>query len=615
MVADSTVIAVAFAAPGDSTDRDWPFAAGISSPASTVLTLWGTGGAVTDVASGTTTPLAADDVAVSTQRNEIGAEIPLDLLPSGRRWILRAATGLWDPAAKTWMALAAGRRDATTPGGAAVTGTPPRAFNVAFRPNESSMAPSPRYASPNATQRGAWFEDAQAQALAAGNIDAFAQELVLDKLVDRVDEVPGIPRGRLVEVVVRSSVTAGSGEGVSESGVPGRGAGAVQATSYNFLGTDQPYALYVPFSARFPAPAALVLHGGTANHTSIVNEFGFQQDIGERGGTILISPLARGPAGMYTDPAEQDVLNALEDAERRLDIDRDRISVSGYSMGGFGAYRMLGLHPDLFAAAVIWSGNSGDAGQANGYPVELLDNAVNVPTYLLHTVGDELVRYTYAKAAADALTALGTEFQFDTHPLGEHLSFALRDSWDRERAWLQGRRRAAAPRHVTWKYAVGWEMPSATPRPGHGGAYWVEQLSPRSTGNDDAAKLTSYGVVKATSLALPGSDDPAPPTTTSTGVGPTGPYVRIARGAADGRASLSNGLRLVLTNTASVTIDLAGAGIDPSAPIALDITSDGACTVVLDAGGSTRTVTVAAGRATITEPAFAPGRPARRNRR
>lgn len=601
---DTTAVTLVLASPDAASRRPWPFAAGVSTPGDTALTLWGDDGAVTDQISGLTRPLAdfGGATAVSTQDNTIEASIPLAALPRGSHVRVYAASGLWDSAARTYMAVGGGHRSVTQPGGA-VPGQP-RLWNVAFRPDEVGAFPS---------HPENWFEDDQALALTSGDITKFSGILDLEKLSDGTNEVPEVPRGRMVEVIDHSSVTVGNGEGIDEAGVAGRGAGQLQSTSYHYLGAYQPYALYVPRSLKVGAPLALVLHGGSANHTSVVNQAGAQRDLAEHSGRILVSPLGRGPAGQFTDPAEVDTLEALDDARRRFDVDPDRIYASGYSMGGYGTYRMVVRHPDLFAAGVIWDGNTGATGQANGYPAEMLENTRDTPLFLIHSAEDELVPYTQVMPVGQRLDALGYEYRFDTQLVGEHVTEAAVDSWQREDAWMSAHVRNNAPRHVTWKHAIGWDTPAVSPKLVTRGAYWITDSEPRVPGSDDASKLTSYATVDATSSALAGSDA-GTTAYVDKGTSPD-PYVSQGRTPATTNAPSTNELRATLTNVASVTFDLARAGLSAGEPLDLTIQSDGPATLDLSgdvpegaslinrsADGPAASVTVNAGGAIVDLP-------------
>jgi dienelactone hydrolase len=569
LVRNSTVATVAFGTAGQSRKHPWPFAAGISTPSRTALTVWGTGGALTNLATGRTRSIASAGgaVAVNLKQMAIQATIPIRTLPAQKLRIY-AATGLWDPGTHSYMAIGGIHRTTTTPGGA-LPGQP-RLWDVAFRPHEVPSYP---------THQEYWFEDDQAQALAARNISQFSAMLSLRRMREHFTAHPTIPRGRVVEAIFHSSVTAGGGKGVSEAGLSGPGAGVLQATSYNFLGHYQPYALYVPPDLHKPAPVVLVLHGGSANMVSVINEPGFQQDIADSHGRILASPLARGPASQYTGPAEVDVLDSLADVERRFAVDPNRVYMTGYSMGGYGTYRMVTRHPALFAAAIVWSGNPGESGQANGYPEEILENARDVPIYIQQNVEDALVPYNTVLPIADRLNALGYEYRFDTHPVGEHLTFALLDSWTNEDAWLADHVRDPSPRHVVWKRAVGWDEPQVSPKVVVKGAYWVNDLEPRDQGTG-ASSLTSYAKVAATSLALPGTDAPTVPYR-SAGT-QASPYVTLGRrAAAPSPGPRSNALQLALTNTSLLTISLPAAELSTRRPLHLTLSSDGPTTIRL----------------------------------
>ncbi len=233
LVRDSTVVTIVFGTAG-SPSRAWPLQAGIATPGEVAVTLWGTGGQLDELGSGRSRALT--DVSVSTDANVIEASVPASDLPRTRRLRVYAATGLWDPSTHAWMAVPAGPRTATAPGGGAPGA--PRLWNVAFRQDEEPNWP---------TQTENWFEDKQASDLAAANITADYTVLDLNRMTRGYTDHPPLPRGRLLEAIYRSSVAVGPGEGVSEAGIPGRGPSDYQGTRYdNFLGHEQPYALYVP---------------------------------------------------------------------------------------------------------------------------------------------------------------------------------------------------------------------------------------------------------------------------------------------------------------------------------------------------------------------------------
>ena len=71
---------------------------------------------------------------------------------------------------------------------------------------------------------------------------------------------------------------------------------------------------------------------------------------------VAIRPTGRGPGSVYQNYGEIDVLEAIEHACSVYPIDRDRISVTGISMGGAATWYLASHYGDLFAAAAPFCG-------------------------------------------------------------------------------------------------------------------------------------------------------------------------------------------------------------------------------------------------------------------
>ena len=102
----------------------------------------------------------------------------------------------------------------------------------------------------------------------------------------------------------------------------------------------------------------------------------------------------------------------IEDSVANYNIDRRRIYVAGFSMGGFGTFDMLEAHPDLFAAGVSISGGG------NTFAVESFKD---VPTWLIHGENDPNVPVSSSVAMHDALVAVGADSRLSILPGREHL--------------------------------------------------------------------------------------------------------------------------------------------------------------------------------------------------
>lgn len=130
-------------------------------------------------------------------------------------------------------------------------------------------------------------------------------------------------------------------------------------------GTQQPYALYLPpdFDKTKAYPLVVSLHSEESTH-----RLNFRQLFGAAAPYNRVDPLdprfypvsrdvefivafpfARGSIG-YQGIAERDVYQMLADVESRFPIDRDRVYLTGISMGGGGALWYALTRPDVWAA-------------------------------------------------------------------------------------------------------------------------------------------------------------------------------------------------------------------------------------------------------------------------
>jgi dienelactone hydrolase len=612
---NSTVVVLAIDADGDASTGGgpWPYDAGLSAPGvDAVITLWGTGGSVTVLPAGSTVSLA--DVAVDTgnDNNAIEARVPRSLIGPASSVKVWAATGLWDAASSTWMAVPSGSPTATSPGGGSAQ-VASRAFNLAFRAGES----------------GSFMESLQSDALKTGDIAPFHADVDLDALIAGEDRPFHIVPGRFYAMIFDEHVAIPPhNEGLSYTGVPGRFTGlggAALSQTFDFYGRHQPYGLYVPstYDGVTKQPAALALHGIGGSHSTYNSQPGFLADMGEGDGSadqppmFLITPLARG-SSFYADWGESDTLAALADVIARFPIDEERLYLTGYSMGGYGVYRLASLYPDRFASAAAWAGytgefagayltdprkvvgdptgqgdaisaltkpvttqlgvGSGRQGKANiGDPVDTLENLRHLPLVHLAGTNDEIVPTAGQYAAPRRLAELGYRSRLDLYPGYEHFSFALVDDWKNVRAWLGNRTREQAPRDVTYKFSDGWTAPGLAARLGlvHDGAWWLEGLAMREPTEDGL----SLAAVSATSRALP-APAVAVGRSTSPATSPTPHAQQLVTWTLGGALPVENRLDLTLDHAGAATVDMAAASLQPCG-LTVRLVSDGLATITL----------------------------------
>jgi hypothetical protein len=580
---DTTVVAFAFDTDGDAGTGGgaWPHQAGFGAAgADVVVTLWGGGGSVTRLPGGLPERLPAGAVAVSVDNdaNAIEARVPLAALglDAGAARVVRtwAASGLWDSAAETWQAIAVGPPTETSPGNGSPNVTA-RAFNVAFRPDEV----------------GSYLEEDQAAALKDGDITPFGLGVDLDALRRHATRPYVIEPGHFyVGIVDEGVAVTAAGEGLSYDGeqagrFTGVGGAALKQT-FDFYGRFQPYGLYLPstYDGVRPLPAALALHGIGGSHSTYNTQPGFLRDMGEGDGTaaepplMLITPLARG-SSFYADWGEADV-------QARFPMDDQRLFLTGYSMGGYGVYRLASLYPDRFAAAVAWAGytgeftgsyltgGSGTRGKANiGDPVDTLENLGHLPLLHLGGTNDEIVPTSGQYAAPRRLAELGSRSRYDLYAGYEHFSFALVDDWKQARRWLGDQRREQRPREIVLKFSDGWTAPGLAAQLGlrHGNAWWLRNLVQRSA-PPDGFELAS---ASATSWAVP---EPVVSVLKTTGRS-TEPTPNLQLGVSwvpvpGASQPIDNRIDLSFVDVRSATVAVRDAGLD-ACGLDLRVTTDG----------------------------------------
>lgn len=581
--------------------EDWGYGVGSLGPLALdhVLVTWGTGAELDG------DELPDDRVSLTTERNQLEVEVPLE--PDGETWRHYAVVGLFDADERRFLEPV-DERNPERPGGARGEDPPP-IFNVAFRFDETGGVTfverfNPFADDPGMEKRpvpyGAWREHGQAMALADRDISGYHADVDFGKLeAGETDE--DVARPGYTNRLYASRHDAGAG--VRREFVPNSGQRpSDDRSTYDLLcNRVQPYGLYVPedYDPAEPAPLHVNLHGGSANHNTLRPEGTFLRQIGEERGAIVLVPCGRGPGVFYQNEGELDVLEAIADVRARYNVDGDRVTIGGTSMGGFGTFKMASRYPDLFAKAFplvgsFWPG-----------PERLLDSLRHVPVFMWNGLRDDLA------TPAEFLPAhLGLQRREYAHELwlfleDGHLDAKARDEWEPVQSFLEGEYLGPAtvtrdPARVTYTRLPGMECPDLGLR--HDGAYWIDDV--RLADGADA------GHVDARSRARPAAEttvehradlgtDPAEHVVLGThvrgagdGTADDGTDAAADHGtgvadehgtdaAADHGTDAANELELTLEGVASVTIGVPGAGLDADAPITVEVDSTDPATVTL----------------------------------
>lgn len=123
-----------------------------------------------------------------------------------------------------------------------------------------------------------------------------------------------------------------------------------------FDNTLQPYSLIFPekYDSEKEYTLLVSLHGSGVDEVRSLRYMG--EKIGELGvtGLILVGPRGRHLSDHYSGQSENDVVDIITNAKKMFKIKTTLIF--GFSMGGYGTWRMTLKHPELFDGAFIAAG-------------------------------------------------------------------------------------------------------------------------------------------------------------------------------------------------------------------------------------------------------------------
>lgn len=176
------------------------------------------------------------------------------------------------------------------------------------------------------------------------------------------------------------------------------------------------YLLYLPgdMAADSDIPLLIFLHGK-----------------GERGDDLILVK-KHGPPSFLDDRKEfpfmvvspqcpegeewnsEKLKRLLDEIESRYPIDKNRIYLTGLSMGGTGVWKFALSHPGIFAALAPICGKLETTGAC-----KLKD----LPVWVFHGALDEVYSHTYSDGFVDALEKCGGNVKYTLYPDVDHFSW------------------------------------------------------------------------------------------------------------------------------------------------------------------------------------------------
>lgn len=241
--------------------------------------------------------------------------------------------------------------------------------------------------------------------------------------------------GTVLFAVLVSLAVLGFGQASGESPALAPGLHALSLTR-----TGEPaihYTLYIPrgYSASTPVPLVLALHFGVrgGDATGAGGDV-LQALVGpaltELGGIMLAPDSVRGD---WSSPENEKAVSALlDEVEGRYAVDKKKVIVTGYSMGGAGSWHIAEKYPERFSAVIPVAGRP--PASASGW---------KLPVLAIHSREDQVVPFGPAEARVMELQKAGVNAKMIaltgiTHYETSRFRDALRQAipWLRE-IWLR----------------------------------------------------------------------------------------------------------------------------------------------------------------------------------
>jgi predicted peptidase len=108
------------------------------------------------------------------------------------------------------------------------------------------------------------------------------------------------------------------------------------------------------------------------------------------------------------------LINLLDDVVAKCSVDKERIYLTGLSMGGYGAWALASAYPERFAAITPICGGG------RGF---MADKLKDVPVWAFHGAKDNVVPLKESEEMVNAVKNRGGDAKLTVYPEAGH------DSW------------------------------------------------------------------------------------------------------------------------------------------------------------------------------------------
>ena len=120
--------------------------------------------------------------------------------------------------------------------------------------------------------------------------------------------------------------------------------------------------------------------------------------------------------------------------KKLYNIDERNIILDGFAMGGYGAYRLSLLYPDMFKAAIIRSGAIVPPSGLDGENIlDILDRGKRMNYFIVHGDQDEMISVENARRVSKKMTELGIVHEYSEVKNAGHRGYS---KWHSIFRWL-----------------------------------------------------------------------------------------------------------------------------------------------------------------------------------
>lgn len=175
-----------------------------------------------------------------------------------------------------------------------------------------------------------------------------------------------------------------------------------------------------PFDPEKEYPVLVYLHGAgeRGDNLDVLLNNGIPRRIknSAAGRFVVVAPQC--PKHMYWPQMAMEFKQLLERLDAALSVDRSRVYLTGYSMGGYGTWYLSAFFPDVFAAIVP------AAGGVRALDLEAdrkaFDTLNSIPIWAFHGRQDTIVRISEQQRIVDYLQPSHPNLKFSIDEGGNH---------------------------------------------------------------------------------------------------------------------------------------------------------------------------------------------------